>query len=159
MSETLLRLIPVDPRHVPPPETHQPALALLEQLVPGEETEVRVYEKLEYMDPGEWIEAVICPRCGTRLVMDWSPEHTPYFEWYCDVVHQADQLGAESTQVVMPCCQANLPFAALRFEDAGFARFQLAIWNPDIDCPMPAEHQGQLEAVLGCGLRQVWGRY
>ena len=129
------------------------------ELTGGWEPEAKVYYRLEYVDPGEYIEAIICPRCGMRLKMDWLPEDEPYYGWYGDIVQQEQEEGAESLQVVTPCCKQSVPFKELQFIEGGFAMFELQVSNPEIDYPMPAEMQSKVEAILGCRVTQIWARY
>jgi hypothetical protein len=67
--------------------------------------------------------------------------------------------SADGVRTVMPCCGVEVPFEAVRFGHSGFAVFELVVSNPDADYPLGSEVVGQLEAVLGCPLRQVWARY
>ena len=155
MSDHILKIIPADRRHVPPPEAHGPALSLLEQLAPGE-AEVQVSEKLLYIDAGEALEWIVCPRCRTRL----NRYQEPNAEWYAQVDEELSRSDVESLTVKVPCCKADVPFSELELEDGGFARFEIAIWNPDVgEYQLPASSMTQLEEVLGCPLRQVWAHY
>jgi hypothetical protein len=159
VSYTLLKIIPADRRHLPPAETHEPALDLLAELTQGSEPEVRVFDRVQFIDPGENIEAMICPRCGNRLAMNWTPEHTAYFEWYGDIVEEEESVGADFYNVVTPCCRQSVPFADLQFVEGGFAMFELQVMDPEIDYPMSGEMQSKVEAALGCPVKQVWARY
>lgn len=159
MSDTVLKLIPIDRHYVPPQDRHQPALDLLRRLTKGWEPEVRVHQDVEYVDAGESLNAVICPRCGIRLPMDGLPENERYADWYSDIVQEEVEKGLGKVRVIMPCCQAVVPFADLNFDDGGFARFELVVSNPGINYPLPAEHQAQIEALLSCKVRQLWARY
>jgi hypothetical protein len=159
MSSTVLKLIPTDMRHVPSTETHQKALEVLVELTRGWEPEATAFGRLEYIDPGEDIEAIICPRCQARLEMDWALEDSKHSEWYSDIVEQEQACGPDSLQVVTPCCQQTVRFTELQFVDAGFAMFELTVLDPGIDYPMSAEMLSNVEAALGCPLKQVWAHY
>ena len=155
MSDHILKIIPADRGHVPPPETHETALKLLEQLAPGE-TEVKVSEKLQYIDAGEALAWIVCPRCRTRLDMYLEP----HAAWYSRIDEQLSKNEVESITVEVPCCNAGVPFTELELEDGGFARFEIAIWNPDVgEYQLPASSMALLEEALGCKLRQVWAHY
>jgi hypothetical protein len=156
MSDHVLKIIPTDRRHVPARETHAPALELLLELVPGEMPEVKESEKLMYIDAGEALERIVCPRC--RSALDRYQE--PIAEWYAQIDAELAQKDVESLNVVTPCCNTNVPFEELEFEDGGIARFELVIWNPDLqEYQVPATAMGELEKVLGCSLKQVWAHY
>lgn len=155
MSDHLLKVIPTDRRYLPAPETHQPALKLLQDLAPGE-GEVRASEKLMYIDAGEALERIVCPRC--RSALDRYEE--PINEWYSQIDEELTEKDVESLNVITPCCSASVPFEELGFEDGGIAHFELVIWNPDLpDYQLPASSMAELEKVLGCSLKQVWAHY
>jgi hypothetical protein len=155
MSDHVLKVIPADRRYLPARETHAPALKLLQELAPGE-GEVRSSEKLMYIDAGEALEKIVCPRC--RSALDVYKE--PVSEWYSQIDEELTQNDVESLNVVTPCCNASVPFSELEFEDGGIARFEIVIWNPDLpEYRVPASSMAELETVLGCSLKQVWAHY
>jgi hypothetical protein len=156
MSDYILKIIPMDRAHVPAHETHRPALELLEQLAPGE-TEIRASEELRYIDAGEALAWIVCPRCRARLDM-YQESHAA---WYSQVDEQLSATDPESLTVTMPCCKADVRFTELELEDGGgFARFEIAVWNPDVsEYQLPAASMALLEKVLGCPLRQIWAHY
>lgn len=159
MSDTVLKVVPVDPRHVPAVATQRQALHLLIRFAPKcEDPDIRIHREVQYIDAGENEEGATCPRCGHRLSFDWSPEHEAEMDWYREMVHRTEQ-SAEGIRTVMPCCRAEIPFEEVRFESSGFGKFEMVISNPDTPHPLSAEAMQQLEAVVGCRLRQVWAYY
>ncbi len=159
MSDTVVKLVPADPRHVPPPPTHRPALDLLVQFaLECEDPNVRTYHTLQYVDAGEYEEGASCPRCGHHLTFDWAPEHEAEMDWYREIVHETEE-RVEGVRTIMPCCGAEVLFEEVRFDSSGFAKFELVISNPAVPYPLPAEAMRQLELVLGCPLLQVWAKY
>jgi hypothetical protein len=157
MSTHVLKIIPTDRRYVPAQETHEPALKLLEELAPGE-TEVNTYENLQYIDAGEALERIVCPRCRSALSLYKDPA---IMDWYEQIVEEdTEKGGVESVNVITPCCNANVPFEELEFEEGGFALFELAVWDPDLpEYQLPASSMAELEKALGCALKQVWAHY
>jgi hypothetical protein len=66
----------------------------------------------------------------------------------------------EALQTRMPCCHATVPLTTLEFDwPAGFARFELRIWNPNVARDLDQGQLARLEAVLGCRLRQIRSHY
>jgi hypothetical protein len=168
VSDTYLKLIPGDSSFVPEPRRHQLAIDKLRMLAPdGEDAEARVYDRVEFIDQGEYLEAVICPLCDSRLEVDYFSEDDPIRAWWDNAMIEADLTRGAGTfklndqcTLEMPCCRRTAKFTYLRFDSsAGFARFELAMLNPDIERPLPEEHMRELEAILGCKLVQVWARY
>jgi|SRR5688572_1521218 len=92
MSDHVLKIIPTDRRHVPARDTHEPALELLLELAPGEMPEVRASEKLMYIDAGEALERIVCPRC--RSALDRYKE--PISEWYAQIDEETTKKDVES---------------------------------------------------------------
>ena len=156
MSDHVLKIIPADRRHVPAAETHAPALKLLLELAPGEMPEVRASDTLRYIDAGEALEWVVCPRCRSRL----NVLEEPHQEWFWNIDKEVSRHGVEAVVATPPCCNEKVPFGELEFEDGGIARFELVVWNPDLDdYKLPANSMARLEKALGCALKQVWAHY
>src|SRR4051794_8818230 len=128
MSDIMVKLIPADPRHVPPAEAHRPAAALLRRLVPGGDPRGPGHPRLQYIDAGEDEEGAECPRCGRQVCFDWSPEHEAEMDWFRDIVHRTERT-ADGVRTVMPCCGAEVPFEEVRFGNSGFAVFELVVSN------------------------------
>jgi hypothetical protein len=158
MSDTVVKLIPLDPGHVPGADRRSAALALFVELTGGWEPEERVHATLQYVDAGENEEGATCPNCRRRLVFDWSSEHQSEMDWYREVVHLTER-SADGHKTRMPCCGAELAFSEVEFESSGFAKCELLVSNPDVDYPLPTEMLARLEDALGCQLRQIWARY
>jgi hypothetical protein len=159
MSDTVVKVIPADSRHVPPVAVRQPALDLLISLAPKcEDPGIRVHRKVQYVDAGEYEEGATCPGCGQHLTFNYFVEEDKAADWYRDIVHRTER-HAQGVQTEMPCCGAEVPFEQVRFDNSGFAKFELVVSNPGIPYPLPDEAMRQLEAVVGCPLRQVWARY
>ena len=159
VSDTVVKLIPKAQSHRPPVSVHAAALEAFVRIAPGcEDPLVRSHESLQYVDAGENEEAATCPSCRRRLIFDWSAEHEKEMHWYNDIVH-ATEGSAEGIRTRMPCCDAEVPFADVAFDWSGFALFELAVSNPDVDFPLEASSIASVEAIAGCALRQIWARY
>jgi hypothetical protein len=64
-------------------------------------------------------------------------------------------------QVAMACCGRTVPFTSLAFDwPAGFAHFELCVWNPRIDDNLlTLVDLENLQSVLNCELKQVRTHY
>jgi hypothetical protein len=152
MSDDYLKIIPVDAHHVPPADRHANAIEYLEHLFPeGEDCTVEVYDAVQFIDQGANFEAALCPACGARLELS---------EWWYDLGERMEQDPAESIVTTLPCCSASVRLLDLQFDwPAGFARFELSIRNPNVSENLSAPTLAELEAILGCKLRQVRAHY
>lgn len=160
MSDTVLKLIPTDKRHIPPSATHQPALDILLRLAPNCECpRIAIYEQLQYIDAGENEEGATCPHCGQHMVFDSLLEDDAERDWFRNIVHQTEDEVIDGATTVAPCCGVAVLFENVRFDYSGFAMFELSIDNPDVDYPLSDEAMQQVANVLGCSLRQIWARY
>jgi hypothetical protein len=159
MSDDVLKLIPTDPRYVPSEEAQQLAVAALEQLLPdGEMCEAETYDGITFVDQGQNISAVLCPACSKRL--DFHEGDDAVSDWWGTVTETSDDEELSTLIVQMPCCRASVPFTSLRFDwPAGFATFELSIWNPNVPDNLSADEVAQLEKILGCSLIQVRAHY
>lgn len=161
MSDDYLKIIPADARHIPPAERHARAIQHLEHLFPdGEECTVEIYDAVQFIDQGENIEAVICPACGARTQIDHFSEDDPGLQWWYELGDRMEQDPAEAIVTTMPCCRADAQLLDLEFDwPAGFARFELNIRNPNVSENLSAAQVAEMEAILGCKLKQVRAHY
>lgn len=161
MSDDVLKIIPDDPEFVPSPNTHKKAVSVLEEMLPdGEMCEAESFDNLQFIDGGENLEAVVCPACGKRVVLNSLTEDHPGMAWWFETERLMETVLVEKLQTDMPCCNSTVPFTSLTFDwPAGFAHFELCIWNPNIARNLNDSEMAKLEAVLGCKLRQVRAHY
>ena len=161
MSDDYLKIIPTSPDHVPPKRTHKRAVALLESFFPeGEEFESEVYDKTEFIDQGENIEAAICPNCKKRLNLDHSNEDDPIVAWWYGLSETMEDADLTSITTKMPCCGQIACLMDIEFDwPAGFARFELNVMNPNVKDNLTKTQLLQLEEILGCPLKQVRAHY
>jgi hypothetical protein len=154
MSDTVLKFIPVDPTFIPAKARQVEALELLEELLPdGEDADATVYDAVSFIDNGVNTEAVLCSACGARTAVDDDSDLLSFLSGPSD----ADFMN---TSIPMPCCGERVAVTSLQFDwAAGFAQFELSIWNPNTTCPVDSHLRAGLAATLGCELREIWAHY
>jgi hypothetical protein len=159
MSDDYLKVIPVEPTHIPPAHLHPRAVDYLERLFPkGDEVEVQVYEAVTFIDQGSNLEAIICPSCGTRISL--GVEDDPVVSWWHDLGDHLAEMPADSVSTTIPCCGATVKATDLLFDwPAGFARFEISVLNPNVSADVSAAQMADLESILDCRLRKVWAHY
>ena len=71
MSDNWIILIPTDPQAVPSLESRELAIKRFREITPtADEIEVKVTERVRFIDCGANFERVRCPSCGKELDMD-----------------------------------------------------------------------------------------
>lgn len=155
MSSTVLKLIPADRLFQPSREASQRAVQMLRSLLPeGEMWEAEYYDSVDFIDQGENLSAIFCPKCGHSNTDESS------MEWWSKLAENAEEAGNWDFDVRMPCCGSEIPVTSLTFAlPAGFASFELSIWNPDLGRDLKPEELKDFEDCLGCGLKQIWAHY
>jgi hypothetical protein len=160
MSDFILRFIPTTVGYMPAAETHEGAVLLLKELLPdGEMCQAEVYDRLEFIDQGENLECILCPSCASSVILfDGSPRAEAVEEWWYNITDRVTKEGCERFEISMPCCNSEVFFTDLKFEwPAGFARFELSIWNALGD--LGSEGIERLEIILQCKLLQIRTHY
>ena len=169
MSERVLKIIPADQDYVPSAEQQARAVAVLREMVPFGEIETKVYDDLEFIDQGQYCEAVLCPSCGNRVNVTPFGGTELAQDWY----RKLDEAITDRTtpilefKTTMPCCGASVSLISLQFDmPAGIARFELFATDPYIESDvkggvttLSAEQLNKLEAAVGCKLKQIEARY
>lgn len=151
MSDTVYSVIPADPHWQPGRDAGDRAAALVLRLVPeddgGFDTEIEVdwYDTVTAVDCGQNLTRIGCPSCGAPIG----------HEWYGDLLDAHDDDGFVTLAVTVPCCGAATSLDALEYErPCGFARFEIAVWNPDRE-PFDEGELSAIGEVLGHPVRQI----
>ncbi len=151
MSDDILSVIPSAPTWQPDRAVGDRAAAIVEELAPGVpdgvevEIEVTWYDSITAVPCGENLEKIGCPHCGASIDT----------EWWTDLVDTHAEDGFASLAVEVPCCGAATSLDALEYDwPCGFARFEIAVWNPERSW-FSEEELDAIGAALGHPVRQV----
>jgi hypothetical protein len=161
MSDDVLKLIPKDPEFVPTQAAQVAAISALEKLLPeGEMCEAEVYDTLTFIDQGENLEAVVCPSCGRRTAIDFGSDEDPGQAWWYQLSDELEDNDPSTMTTEMPNCEHRIKVVEIGFEwPAGFARFELSIYNPNTTENLNNSELRKLEEILSCELLQVRAHY
>ncbi|MFE7332898.1 hypothetical protein [Streptomyces sp. NPDC057565] len=128
MSDDVLSIIPSDPRWQPDHDAVDRVIALVEELTPGAadgvdvEIDVTWHDVVTVVDCGGNLENIGCPLCQASIDTEWWGD---LLEAHCE-----DGFATLATEV--PCCGGSTTLDALEYDwPCGFARFEIAIWNPE----------------------------
>ncbi|RPH35839.1 MAG: hypothetical protein EHM91_16740 [Planctomycetota bacterium] len=151
MSDSCLRLIPVDPIFVPDSGAADKARKLLTAFVPdASQVTIDVRDEVSFIDQGANFESVSCSSCGSPIDLEW---------WQASL-EKATEGRCRDLAVTPPCCGKQASLNDLRYvKPAGFARFSLEAMNPNRSENLEPKQLQQLESLLGCRLRQIWAHY
>jgi hypothetical protein len=149
MSIHFLKLIPTDPWFVPSEPRWSVAAARFHQFAPkAESVETSSTATIQFVDAGGNFERVRCPACAADIT-----------QWWIAAMDEAWQVHFANLSVTLPCCWIATSLNDLQYEwPAGFARFTLAARNPSLGSGLAQEKLDELQAILGCRLRQVFVR-
>ncbi|MGE5549820.1 MAG: hypothetical protein ACM3ZC_04710 [Bacteroidota bacterium] len=150
MSDSVLKVIPMESKFMPTQEAQDRAEEFFSSLFPeADEISIDISEEVIFVDQGENLERVLCPACGATLEMDW----------WVEVMNVAAEGKFSILDVQLPCCGLKTTLNDLRYEwPAGFARFVMEARNPGA-CELDDQSKQQLESILGCKLRIVNALY
>ena len=151
MSDDYLRIIPLDPTHVPSPRAQEQAIAVVKKLLRrAEEVRAIVQDEVSFVDQGQNLEEIRCPRCRATL----GPE------WWMTEMDRAQATRFADLSVVVPCCGARSSLNDLDYDwPAGFARFVLQVREPGLAGWLDDAAVARLEKALGARVRQIRARY
>ncbi|MFI1072547.1 hypothetical protein [Streptomyces puniciscabiei] len=156
MSDDILSVIPADPHWQPAPDAGKRAAALVLELVSGSpddadpddvELDVDWYEAITAVDCGSNLLSIRCPHCDRSI----DPE------WYRDLLDTYDERGAglPTLHITTPCCSTATSLDRLDYDSpCGFARFEIAAWNPQRP-PLTPEELTTVGRALGHPVRQI----
>jgi hypothetical protein len=149
MSDNVLKLIATSPQCTADHEALKEASEVLACFFPeaGEVTFTST-EHVRFIDPGQNLERIVCPACGTEVDM----------AWWQKAMSTASQTHFTELSVELPCCKTLSSLNELQYDwPAGFARFVLEVRNPS--GRVKTAQLEQLETILQCSLREIWAHY
>ena len=150
MSDSILKLIPKDPKYITKREVLEKAKDKLASFVPrADEVSIKIRNDIVFVDPGLNFNKISCPKCLTNIT-DW---------WSKDGMGVANGDHFESLIVTMPCCKSELSLNELIYDwPAGFSRFSLEARNPQIK-DLSEDQIHIIEKYLDSPLIKIWARY
>ena len=148
MSDNWIALVPEDPGFVPPAETHQPAIAMFQEIAPeADEIEIKLTETIQFFDCGANFEKITCPKCEKELPIDW---------WQDRMDDDYENNGFRLSEYSAPCCNESIRLDELRYDwPQAFARFGIDAMNPNIG-ELTDEQRTKFERILGTPLRTIY---
>lgn len=154
MSANILSVIPTDPRWQPEPEQADRARQLLAAIAPADpgrldwELRVEWHTTITVVDSGECLESITCPVCTAAIDI----------EWWGDLLEKHYDEGFEDLMTTVPCCGARTSLDELHYDwPCGFARFELALWNPGLGRDLLTNQElSAIAQALGHPVRQIY---
>ncbi len=151
MSDHFLVVIPADPE-AELPETAEAVRAALEGMAGGDESQVKNYGKLQFIDAGTNFEGIACPACAAAIDVK-----TTWHAWMDEDWHGEEGFHLHAHET--PCCGAEVSLNDLVYHfPQGFARWFVSARNPNRG-PLTAEEVAKLEAIAGLSLRAIYQHY
>jgi hypothetical protein len=151
MSDDVLSVIPTDPHWRPGRAAADRTAMIIAEMAPGlpggvdVEIDVTWHDKLTVVDCGANLERISCPLCGDSIDT----------EWWADLLEAHFEDGFATLAIEAPCCGGATSLDALNYDwPCGFARFEIAIWNPE-RAWFSDEELGALAKALGHPVKQV----
>ncbi|WP_329139004.1 hypothetical protein OG552_32250 [Streptomyces sp. NBC_01476] len=152
MSDNVLSVIPTDPWWQPGREAAGRARDLVVTFVDPDapsgvdvDTDVTWHDTVAVVDCGSNLERIGCPQCGAEIDT----------EWWRDLLDYRCEDGFSSLAAQVPCCGAETSLDALEYDwPCGFARFEIAVWNPG-RLWFTSDELTALADALGHPVRQV----
>ncbi|NRQ38846.1 hypothetical protein HII36_44545 [Nonomuraea sp. NN258] len=149
----VVSVIPADPRWQPSREAAERCAALLRELLPegasGQDVDVEWHEAVTIVHPHEDLTRIVCHLCGRSIDPGWLHALAESSLW--------DE-SLTDLQAQVPCCRARVSLTDLTYEEpCGFARFEIAVWNPGRG-PLTEAELARLGAALGHEVRQIRAR-
>ncbi|MEU3727774.1 hypothetical protein [Streptomyces sp. NPDC031705] len=154
MSDDVLSIIPTDPRWQPERDAVDRVLSLINELAPGVvdgadgEVDVTWHDVVTAVDCGGNLERIGCPLCQASIDREWWGD---LLDAHCDD-------GFATLAVEVPCCGGATTLDVLHYDwPCGFARFEIALWNPGRPC-FGEDELAALADGLGHPVKQVRAR-
>lgn len=155
MSDNVLSVIPTDPHWQPAQDAADRTKALVTSSADRDapsgvdvEIDVTWHDVIAVVDCGSNLERIGCPHCGESIDT----------EWWADLLDAHSDDGFTSLTAHVPCRGVESSLNALEYDwPCGFARFEIAVWNPERNWFTDDELKAFAD-VLGHPVRQIMAR-
>lgn len=122
MAEHIVKLIPCLHTYRTNARAAEATVAALKKAVPAEEITFLQTDRPEFVDCGNALEEISCPRCGAAVDMEWWSEKM-------DEMYRSDHFLVLEQE--MPCCGKSVSFDRLRYRArCGFSSLCFLIREP-----------------------------
>ena len=166
-------VVATDPNFVPTAEQRGAAHRFFKEVTPppnaNGDWKVYEYAKPRLFGAGEALEAATCPACAARIEF-FEDEGDEWWSATQEKIAAAQGDWLPTLTVTMPCCDAEVKVADLRFhEPAYFARFGMGVREPSYEyrfwkdedphnepVELTRETLDRFQALLGCPVRTMW---
>ena len=117
-------------------------------LVPDSDVVAKHSDEVQFFDPGENFERVLCPNCRADLTDAWRL-----------AMDRAWSTRFSNLRFKTPCCGSSSDLNQLVYEwPAGFARFVLEVSGFNVGQFVPEQQLHRVAESLGCPVRQLLSR-
>lgn len=145
MADYYVKLIPCMHTYRTNEKNAAAAVEMLKTMVEADEITFRQSDEVQFVDCGDMLESITCPRCGAPVALDWWKEKM-------EEMRQRDHFFILEQE--MPCCGREVSFNQLRYEaPCGFSSLEFTIRNPKT--PVNGEVIDRLSQQFGLLLRKV----
>lgn len=148
MSDNCIRVIPEDPKYIPPEDCWNRALAYYHEIAPdAEKIEVIIDDTVQFRDCGTNFERVLCPSCSVEIDMvEWGE--------IMDTDYGLD--GFTMEQHTLSCCGKQHTLQELKYKwPQGFSCFELKGMNPNLS-KFTAKQRDEFSRHLKCAIRVIY---
>ncbi|MEO1536830.1 MAG: hypothetical protein AAFR73_03795 [Pseudomonadota bacterium] len=151
MSDRFLVVIPADPATALP-ETAEGIRSALAAMADGNESRVKDYGKLQFIDAGQNFERITCPACAAEI-----DAAATWHDWMESDFHGED--GFHLHRHETPCCGMEMTLNELVYHfPQGFARWFVSARNVNRG-PLTPDEIMRLEEIAGFKLTAIAQRY
>lgn len=140
-----------DSSFVPSDEAVAAGKAILERVFPHYSVKFRKWPSPQFIISGDEFDRYTCPSCKKLVKRNYLDDAG--VDWWYMVLWG---LHDESQVIKVPCCGAELAVWQFDFgKDAAFASFTFSVEDADDSEKLSESQKRELEAVLGCRIRQI----
>jgi hypothetical protein len=147
MSENWIYLIPEDPGFIPDEARQRRARDRFAEILPqAQDVDVKVYDRIEFINCGQNFGRISCPSCGSEIPL----------RWWQDRMNQDYGDGFRLLPYATPCCGAKYTMHELDYESPqGFGCFKLKARDAGIG-NLDDKYKEALEKILDTKLRVIY---
>lgn len=147
MSDTIYRIIPETPNSDFSGNIDK-AISYLKRKTKPEGIVFTDHGGTAFIDCGENLSSISCPKCNSELS----------FDWWGEAMDAAFQNGFSDPSCTLPCCNEKSTLADLKYDfPCGFAKKEITVSNPKK--PLNDKIIAKVESILNAKIKIINSKY
>lgn len=150
MSDQVYKIIPKSPYTKVSQDKLNAAKSFIESAIKCDSVDLVITDNLEFIDCGNNLVNITCPKCGKEIS----------FDWWNEAMDIACEDEFKKLDIILPCCGETSSLNDLRYDfKCGFACCSINVTNPETLIDDDETLIESIQKILDCDINVIVAHY